>query len=472
MEAQSSNLINGLCRQRNGLLSDVFEPESFQEQSHTVVRRLVEHLSDSSIKGLDLIDPAVLSKAAKDLMTSERDTIAAFDEKRLSEIVDLYIRTGIQVHSPGYLGRQFSGVIPLGGVVDFVSAVVNQPSSFYEAAQLPNVAERLMADELNQFIGWDPDSFAMVTTSGGSSSVSHSVTVAQVNQPPTAAFTVACSGLACSFDGRSSTDDGSIASYAWSFGDGSTGTGATPQHTYASAGTRTVQLTVTDNAGATASTSRSVTVGTAAVAFVAAATSNASAATNRVTVPASVQAGDTLVLYFTANSTGATLTPPAGWTQLESVTGDNVLGRLWTRTATASDAGSTVTVSFSTTIKSDLTLAAYRTSGGGASTVVAHAAGLDQTLGSSHRAPAVTTTAAGQWVGTYWAAKTSSAVTWSVPGGQAVRATSTTTGGGLVSAVAVDSAGPVPQGPVAGLVGTTSIDVTRVVMFTVALGLA
>jgi len=114
----------------------------------------------------------------------------------------------------------------------------------------------------------------------------------------------------------------------------------------------------------------------------------------------------------------------------------------------------------------------YRTSGGGASTVVAHAAGLDQTLGSSHRAPAVTTTAAGQWVGTYWAAKTSSAVTWSVPGGQAVRATSTTTGGGLVSAVAVDSAGPVPQGPVAGLVGTTSIDVTRVVMFTVALGLA
>jgi len=168
LEAQSSNLINGLCRQRNGLLSDVFEPESFQEQSHTVVRRLVEHLSDSSIKGLDLIDPAVLSKAAKDLMTSERDTIAAFDEKRLSEIVDLYIRTGIQVHSPGYLGRQFSGVIPLGGVVDFVSAVVNQPSSFYEAAQLPNVAERLMADELNQFIGWDPDSFAMVTTSGGS----------------------------------------------------------------------------------------------------------------------------------------------------------------------------------------------------------------------------------------------------------------------------------------------------------------
>lgn len=157
-----------ICKQRSPLLSDVFEPESFQEQSYAVARRLADHLADPSIKGLDLIDPAVLSKAAKSLMTAERDRIAAFDEKRLAEIIDLYVRTGIQVHSPGYMGRQFSGVVPLGGVVDFVSAVVNQPSSFYEAAQLPNVAERIMADELNRFIGWDPESFAMVTTSGGS----------------------------------------------------------------------------------------------------------------------------------------------------------------------------------------------------------------------------------------------------------------------------------------------------------------
>jgi len=101
-------------------------------------------------------------------MTTERENVAAFEESRLASIIDLYIRTGIQVHSPGYMGRQFSGVVPLGGVVDFVSSVVNQPSSFYEAGQLPNVAERIMADELNQFIGWEPGTFAMVTTSGGS----------------------------------------------------------------------------------------------------------------------------------------------------------------------------------------------------------------------------------------------------------------------------------------------------------------
>jgi PKD repeat protein len=51
-----------------------------------------------------------------------------------------------------------------------------------------------------------------------------------------------------------------VASYAWTFGDGSTGTGARPSHTYAAAGTYTVGLTVTDNSGARGSTTRQVTV--------------------------------------------------------------------------------------------------------------------------------------------------------------------------------------------------------------------
>ena len=85
---------------------------------------------------------------------------------------------------------------------------------------------------------------------------------APANQAPTASFTTATSGLAVTVNGSGSTDpDGTIASYAWEFGDGSTATGATPPaHTYASAGTYTVKLTVTDNQGATDSTTRSVTV--------------------------------------------------------------------------------------------------------------------------------------------------------------------------------------------------------------------
>ena len=88
------------------------------------------------------------------------------------------------------------------------------------------------------------------------------------NVPPTASAGGSyrwSAGQALTFDGSGSTDsDGSIVSYAWTFGDGSTGSGVSPSHTYSSPGSFTATLTVTDNAGATASASASVTIAPAA----------------------------------------------------------------------------------------------------------------------------------------------------------------------------------------------------------------
>ncbi|NOJ60757.1 PKD domain-containing protein, partial [Arthrobacter sp. 260] len=81
------------------------------------------------------------------------------------------------------------------------------------------------------------------------------------NGAPVAAFTSSVEGLVVSVDGGESSDaDGSVVGYAWNFGDDITATTPTASHTYAAAGTYSVTLTVTDNDGATHSTTESVTV--------------------------------------------------------------------------------------------------------------------------------------------------------------------------------------------------------------------
>lgn len=77
---------------------------------------------------------------------------------------------------------------------------------------------------------------------------------------PVASFTDSVSGLTVNFTNTSTDSGGTINAYSWNFGDGSTSTSASPSHTYAAAGTYTVSLQVTDNTGASNSTSQSVTV--------------------------------------------------------------------------------------------------------------------------------------------------------------------------------------------------------------------
>jgi len=83
------------------------------------------------------------------------------------------------------------------------------------------------------------------------------------NVPPVASFSYIVSGTSVSFSASNSYDpDGSIVSYAWTFGDGTIGSGVTINHVFPFESTFPVTLTVTDNSGKSAQVGQSVFAGT------------------------------------------------------------------------------------------------------------------------------------------------------------------------------------------------------------------
>ena len=140
---------------------------------------------------------------------------------------------------------------------------------------------------------------------GGSATQTRSVTVANV--APTVATMVVPAG---GFEGSSfaasasATDPGTadVLSYEWAWGDSSTSTGATPNHTYANNGSYLVTLTVSDDAGATASATRSITI------------ANVSPTIGTFTVPATGTEGSSVSVNSAATDPGAdTLTYTWSW---------------------------------------------------------------------------------------------------------------------------------------------------------------
>jgi L-2,4-diaminobutyrate decarboxylase len=159
--------LNSASEFRNQRLKNVFSQKTFSESVRVASERINELIRFSQIQGVKLEQPDQLMSAARSLMSSANSEFV-FDKERFARILDLYISTGIKVHSRGYMARQFSAVMPVSAVFDMVSAIAPQPASFYEAGQLANVADKIIRQELAQILGWQDLRPEMITTSGGS----------------------------------------------------------------------------------------------------------------------------------------------------------------------------------------------------------------------------------------------------------------------------------------------------------------
>ena len=275
-------------------------------------------------------------------------------------------------------------------------------------------------------------------------------------RPPSAVIAPPlCIDLSCSFDGSGSTDpDDGIASYTWDLGDGAAASGPVVDHTY-SAGDYTVTLTVTDSSGQ--SDQATVVVGVtdppppppppvpSDLAFVGAGSDVRNWTRVEPAAAPDTQPGDLLLLAVSANKSSVILTAPSGWTRLGEVADDSLQTVLWTRIASPGDAGQSVTVTSSEQAKLNGQMLTY--------------SGVDPTnpihdltmAGESVSSTTHTTPSAdapdGGWVVSGWADRTSSTTGWTPPAELALRQQVLQDGGGRVTTLTADSAGPVSAGP-------------------------
>ncbi len=134
-------------------------------------------------------------------------------------------------------------------------------------------------------------------------------------------------------------------SWSWDFGDGGTSDAQNPVHTFTSAGTYSVTLTVT-GVGGSSSTSRTVDVAPAGAGITfGGSTTAGSVSSSAVTLaePTGTTAGDVLVASFTVTRRPAIKVPP-GWTALlaKPLTPNNGVSVVaYYRVVTSADAGTT-----------------------------------------------------------------------------------------------------------------------------------
>jgi PKD repeat protein len=110
-----------------------------------------------------------------------------------------------------------------------------------------------------------PASGPCVVTMSAAATVT--ATFALANQPPIAHAGGPYAGLrgqAIAFDGAGSSDpDGQPLTYAWTFSDGGTATGVSPTHAFATLGTHTASLVVSDGAASSGPSTAAVTIANA-----------------------------------------------------------------------------------------------------------------------------------------------------------------------------------------------------------------
>ena len=141
-------------------LDIAYSAEEFRKLGHQMVDQLADHLQ-TTIEG----QPAKVI----DWHIPEEEHIFWKNYMENGDAADftrLVIQRCIHIHHPRYMGHQISPVVPVTGLTNLLSAVLNNGMGIYEMGSAPTAMERVVTDMLCQTVGFDGFSGGIITSGG------------------------------------------------------------------------------------------------------------------------------------------------------------------------------------------------------------------------------------------------------------------------------------------------------------------
>ncbi|MDW3175877.1 MAG: PKD domain-containing protein [Acidimicrobiia bacterium] len=186
--------------------------------------------------------------------------------------------------------------------------------------------------------------------------------IGSLNASPEPLFSIDCAGTACNVDASASFDDGTIASYAWDFGDGQTASGVAASVTLANNAVHNISLTVADTTGLTATRAQRVIVGSGGNTIypISSSSLNQTSTLFSQQLPATALENDVALAFFSLNDPAISVTAPAGWAVVGDEISQNVRTFAWLRVLSDGDPGTNVAFQPSAGVSGDLTIITLR----------------------------------------------------------------------------------------------------------------
>lgn len=150
-----------------------YSPETLRSLGSRLAERLAEHLQQvqqGEPAVLNWREPAENFRRAHESLNGPhaRQGEAHSLEQRFSELVDLALSRGHNLHHPGYIGHQVPASVPLAGLFDALGAITNQVMAIYEMGPWATAVEQALVQRWGEQIGLPAGEFAGLITHGGS----------------------------------------------------------------------------------------------------------------------------------------------------------------------------------------------------------------------------------------------------------------------------------------------------------------